>query len=182
MTDSDDLAGKLLATDEKSALLQDNNAPRQNGLLNTQSREFKSGVTNATPLATSGHLDEIKEEEGYKNQKPNLLRKMSSMYSNNSGTRDELKSRLQKQKSFNSEMVKISFRSVNFTVTQNSSREEIRRGEQPTKQLHILKDCTGYCLPGQTTFIMGASGAGKTSLLNLLSDRISIGEGMSVKG
>ena len=50
------------------------------------------------------------------------------------------------------------------------------------KELQILKDCTGYCLPGQTTFIMGASGAGKTSLLNLLSDRIAIGDGMSRTG
>lgn len=29
-------------------------------------------------------------------------------------------------------------------------------------------------MPGTTTFIMGASGSGKTSLLNLLSDRISL--------
>ena len=29
---------------------------------------------------------------------------------------------------------------------------------------------------------MGASGAGKTSLLNLLSDRIAIKQGMTVKG
>lgn len=28
-------------------------------------------------------------------------------------------------------------------------------------------------MPGQTLFIMGASGAGKTSLLNILSDRIT---------
>lgn len=28
-------------------------------------------------------------------------------------------------------------------------------------------------MPGQTLFIMGASGAGKTSLLNILSDRIN---------
>jgi ATP-binding cassette subfamily G (WHITE) protein 2 len=28
-------------------------------------------------------------------------------------------------------------------------------------------------MPGQTLFIMGASGAGKTSLLNILSDRIA---------
>ena len=28
-------------------------------------------------------------------------------------------------------------------------------------------------MPGQTLFIMGASGAGKTSLLNVLSDRIA---------
>ena len=29
---------------------------------------------------------------------------------------------------------------------------------------------------------MGASGAGKTSLLNLMSDRIALGPGMSVTG
>ena len=71
-----------------------------------------------TPLATSGNdMDEIKEEEGYKPDKPHLLKKMSSMYSESSGTRAELKQRLQKQKSFNSEMIKISFDKVNFTVT-----------------------------------------------------------------
>lgn len=32
-------------------------------------------------------------------------------------------------------------------------------------------------MPGQTLFIMGASGAGKTSLLNILSDRISTDNG-----
>lgn len=37
-----------------------------------------------------------------------------------------------------------------------------------------MKNVSGYALPGQTLFIMGASGAGKTSLLNILSDRIAI--------
>jgi ABC-type multidrug transport system ATPase subunit len=37
-------------------------------------------------------------------------------------------------------------------------------------------------LPGQTLFIMGSSGCGKTSLLNLLSDRISVGRGDSITG
>jgi ABC-type multidrug transport system ATPase subunit len=32
-------------------------------------------------------------------------------------------------------------------------------------------------MPGQTLYIMGASGAGKTSLLNILSDRISLNNG-----
>jgi ATP-binding cassette, subfamily G (WHITE), member 2, SNQ2 len=37
----------------------------------------------------------------------------------------------------------------------------------------IIKNVSGYALPGESLFIMGASGAGKTSLLNMLSDRIS---------
>lgn len=46
----------------------------------------------------------------------------------------------------------------------------------------MLKDCTGYALPGQTLFIMGASGAGKTSLLNALSDRLSLTNGAKITG
>jgi len=37
-------------------------------------------------------------------------------------------------------------------------------------------------MPGETLFIMGASGAGKTSLLNMLSDRVSEKNGNTVKG
>lgn len=40
------------------------------------------------------------------------------------------------------------------------------------KTIHVLKNCTGALLPGQTCYIMGASGAGKTSLLNAVSDRV----------
>ena len=78
-------------------------------------------------------MEEIKEEEGYKPEKPHLLKKMSSMYSESTGTREDLKRRLQKQKSFNSEMVKISFEDVNFTVTQTSSKQEIANGGPPQK-------------------------------------------------
>ena len=41
---------------------------------------------------------------------------------------------------------------------------------------------TGYALPGEALFIMGASGAGKTSLLNMLCDRISTKAGQTVAG
>jgi ABC-type multidrug transport system ATPase subunit len=41
---------------------------------------------------------------------------------------------------------------------------------------------SGFALPGEVLYIMGASGAGKTSLLNILSDRISSGKGSVVKG
>ena len=37
-------------------------------------------------------------------------------------------------------------------------------------------------MPGETLFIMGASGAGKTSLLNMLSDRVSERNGNKVSG
>ena len=38
----------------------------------------------------------------------------------------------------------------------------------------IVKDCSGYCAPGVATYILGSSGAGKTSLLNILSDRVAL--------
>lgn len=46
----------------------------------------------------------------------------------------------------------------------------------------IIKDVSGFALPGEVLYIMGASGAGKTSLLNILSDRISTGGSAKVKG
>lgn len=39
-------------------------------------------------------------------------------------------------------------------------------------EVHILKDVSGYAMPGTATFIMGASGSGKTSLLNIIADRV----------
>ena len=37
-------------------------------------------------------------------------------------------------------------------------------------------------MPGTTLYIMGSSGAGKTSLLNMLSDRISLKNGATSSG
>lgn len=67
-------------------------------------------------------------------------------------------------------------------MTIKASREEIRGGAPPIRTLEVLKGCTGLCLPGQLTFIMGASGAGKTSLLNRLSDRIGLKPGDTLGG
>ena len=63
-----------------------------------------------------------------------------------------------------------------------NSRQEAQASRKWFKDLHILKDCSGVLLPGITHFIMGPSGAGKTSLLNVLSDRIGLKRGDSLKG
>ena len=41
------------------------------------------------------------------------------------------------------------------------------------QSLHIVKKVSGFAPPGQATYIMGSSGAGKTSLLNILADRVT---------
>lgn len=46
----------------------------------------------------------------------------------------------------------------------------------------ILKKVSGSAMPGQATYILGSSGAGKTSLLNLISDRIGTKQGQHVSG
>ena len=71
--------------------------------------------------------------------------------------------------------VKITWNNLNFTVT-------IKGKSGKHQQSRILKDCTGYALPGQTLYIMGASGAGKTSLLNTLANRIKIKSGTELAG
>lgn len=45
-------------------------------------------------------------------------------------------------------------------------------GKGKMKGFEVLKNVSGYALPGQTLYIMGSSGAGKTSLMNAISARI----------
>jgi ABC-type multidrug transport system ATPase subunit len=54
--------------------------------------------------------------------------------------------------------------------------------KETKSELHILKSVSGYAMPGTTTFIMGASGSGKTSLLNLISDRVRASDDRMIKG
>lgn len=72
--------------------------------------------------------------------------------------------------------IKITWKNLNFTVTTKQSKSKTHQ------QIGILKDCTGYALPGQTLYIMGASGAGKTSLLNMIANRIRSKKGTELTG
>jgi ABC-type multidrug transport system fused ATPase/permease subunit len=67
--------------------------------------------------------------------------------------------------------VKLVWENLNYEVT-------LKDGERKK----ILNNCTGYALPGQTLYIMGASGAGKTSLMNAISDRILVKKDSSLTG
>jgi len=82
-------------------------------------------------------------------------------------------------------VIKLTWHDLKFTakVTLPLPKERAKfcRGKEVV-DLHILKGCSGSALPGQCTYIMGSSGAGKTSLLNMISDRISTKRGNSFSG
>lgn len=46
----------------------------------------------------------------------------------------------------------------------------------------VLNDISGICPGGEVTAILGASGAGKTSLLNILAKRVANGGKVSLTG
>lgn len=54
------------------------------------------------------------------------------------------------------------------------NEEEQKASGKEYERRMIVKDCSGFAAPGMATYIMGSSGAGKTSLLNILSDRVAL--------
>jgi len=68
--------------------------------------------------------------------------------------------------------VLLSFRDISL------SKEGGRK--QPTKE--ILKGVSGVCRPGALLAIVGPSGAGKTSLLNVLANKLPVGAGFQLSG
>lgn len=78
--------------------------------------------------------------------------------------------------------IKLSWSNVMFEVEITVSKEELKETGQKYRRQQIVKGATGYAAPGQATYIMGASGAGKTSLLNILSDRVKLINKATISG
>ena len=62
---------------------------------------------------------------------------------------------------------------VNDTDPEKVGPREVELGEgsKRVKVLQILSDCSGAFQPGLLTALVGSSGAGKTSLLDVLAGR-----------
>ena len=120
-------------------------------------------------IAYSGDLDDIGPSP--KHAKTMAVRGMSLATKTSIDPRVLLEQAKEKCK----QPIKLSWENVNFKAEVAASKEEIAADpkKKKTKTLHIVKGATGFAAPGQATFIMGSSGAGKTSLLNILADRIS---------
>ena len=71
-------------------------------------------------------------------------------------TEESLSNYTKKAQSLNSKACKITFENLNYSVKVKTNKLEKRAGMGDTKNLDILKNCTGFALPGQTCFIMGA--------------------------
>jgi ABC-type multidrug transport system ATPase subunit len=68
-------------------------------------------------------------------------------------------------------------------VAQISLRLQLRaRRGKASVERDILRDVSGACFPGMLMAIMGATGSGKTSLMNVLARRLVLSKGLHVSG
>ena len=77
---------------------------------------------------------------------------------------------LQKKAVKNDKQIFLTWENLNYTVYVKELNADKKKA---IREIKVLKNCAGYAQPGETLFIMGSSGAGKTSLMNALSDRIT---------
>ena len=85
---------------------------------------------------------------------------------------------IKKKKSSSS--IDIAFKNLSYVVKVSEKNKNTNKMELVDRE--ILKGISGLARSGEVTAIMGASGAGKTSLLNLLSCQIKNSANVQIKG
>ena len=83
-----------------------------------------------------------------------------------------------------SQPIKLSWNKVTFSavVPTTPAERALNPSLGSTQTRKIVNSASGFACPGQATFIMGSSGAGKTSLLNILADRVTSATQTSLSG
>lgn len=78
--------------------------------------------------------------------------------------------------------VDLSFRNIEYSVIDNKGCIYIFLKNLFIERRDILKNIDGFCPGGEVTAILGASGAGKTSLLNILACRVAKKRNVTLSG
>mmetsp|Transcript_10840 Transcript_10840/g.16461 ORF Transcript_10840/g.16461 Transcript_10840/m.16461 type:complete len:166 (-) Transcript_10840:1565-2062(-) len=81
--------------------------------------------------------------------------------------------------------VLLSWRDIRFSVPSKldkNDRASLLNEFEEKGRKPVLKGITGVAKPGQVLAIMGASGSGKTSLLNILAQRLALSKGAALRG
>ncbi|MES1920289.1 hypothetical protein MHBO_001975 [Bonamia ostreae] len=68
-----------------------------------------------------------------------------------------------------SNQIRLKFENINYSLKKGNKRQ-------------VLKNCSGVALPGRLLTIIGTSGAGKSSLMNILSGRLRTNRNVEVTG
>ena len=71
---------------------------------------------------------------------------------------------------------------LRLEMIKKKARTKINLDKEDQNYKQILYNVTGYAKPGEVVGIMGASGSGKTSLLNILGQRLNVSPACKVEG